>query len=153
VNRQASLVALPPTLLDWLGIERPPELAALPDLEASQAAADYRSYFDPAFVENQGMAVLYPALAERIRHAHIAYCPPNKLVVGPDRSLALYDLAADPGETRDLASDRPSALRECLRAYREAERAGRFTPFAAELAAEPPSAEDLETLRSLGYVQ
>jgi arylsulfatase A-like enzyme len=153
VERAASLVALTPTLFDWLAVERPAVLSRAPGLDTAAATADYRSYFDPAFAANQRMKQLYPGLAEHVRHAHVVYCPPYKLIVHPSREVELFDLGADPGERRDLAPSPPRAYRDCLAVYHEQQRAGRFTPFDAELAAEPTTDEDLEALRSLGYVQ
>jgi hypothetical protein len=74
-----------------------------------------------------------------------------KLVFTPgqtgDLEYDLFDLAADPGERRDLyAEDHPRAraLRALLAGWlRDAPAAGRATP----------SASDLERLRALGYVE
>jgi arylsulfatase A-like enzyme len=72
-----------------------------------------------------------------------------KLVFVPDAQggqSRLYDLRADPGETRDVAATTPDVLAS-LRAHLEsilAEEAGR-SPDA------PLSPEELERLRALGY--
>ncbi len=153
VERAASLTALAPTLLDWLAVPRPATLRQAADLEAAVPSADYRSYFDPAFTDNQRMRTLYPTLAARVPSAHVVYCAPYKLIVHPDRAVELFDLATDPAERHDIAADRPPALRRCLAEYRDTLGAGRLTPFDATLAAEPARSEELEALRSLGYVQ
>ncbi|MEM7307817.1 MAG: sulfatase [Planctomycetota bacterium] len=73
----------------------------------------------------------------------------DKLLHTPDEEPAwrLFDLAADPGETRDLAAERPVAagyLRAALRA-----RMAALAPPAAESVELDPEME--ATLRSLGY--
>ncbi len=153
VERAASLTALAPTLLAWLAVPRPASLRGAPDLEAAAPTADYRSYFDPAFLDNQRMQALYPPLAARVRSAHVVYCPPYKLIVHPGQELELFDLATDPTERRDLAAGGPPALRACLADYRDGLERRLFTPFDATLTAEPTTHEELEGLRSLGYVQ
>jgi len=60
--------------------------------------------------------------------------------------VELYDLKTDPGQEKDLASERPEvaqALREQL--HEVVDRAGR--------ASAGPDSDQLEQLRSLGYVQ
>lgn len=154
IDRPTNLLRLAPTLLDWLGVERPEALAGLPALESEPiAAADYRSYFDPAFTLNQPMAKRYPQLAQSVPHAHVSYCPPYKLIVRSNRSAELYDLAADPKEARDLAATAPEAVRECIATYRQLLRQGRFMPFELDLETGTTDAVDEETLRSLGYLQ
>lgn len=66
----------------------------------------------------------------------------------PQVRLELYDVAADPRETRDLSAADPQAVRELLRRLSER----RFTPrAAAEAEALDPETE--EQLRALGYLQ
>ena len=84
----------------------------------------------------------------------------EKLVGLADGGYALYDLAADPGERRDLAAERPervaalAASLEQVRAESTArrERAAEGGPAAG---GEGAAAEDetLEALRALGYVE
>ena len=62
----------------------------------------------------------------------------------------LYDLAADPGETRDLSGERPELL-EKLRGLL-AEHARRNLPD-GPLAVPRFEERDVEMLRSLGYVE
>jgi arylsulfatase A-like enzyme len=65
----------------------------------------------------------------------------------------LYDLVADPGETRDLGRERSKRLTELL--DRAAALRGRRGPSlqGGETVDEPLDPETLEELRSLGYVQ
>ena len=65
----------------------------------------------------------------------------------------LYDVAADPGEARDLAGTHGvraayyrQALQQTLAALRQA------APAAASTPAVPPTKEQCENLKSLGYV-
>jgi arylsulfatase A-like enzyme len=64
----------------------------------------------------------------------------------------LYDLSEDPGELRDLSAERP-ALERRLAERLEARRAVLMEAFEATVAPAPESDEDLEMLRSLGYVE
>ena len=129
-------------------------MLTVPRLDDPQtASADYRSYFDPAFAANQHMKKEYPALAERVRHTHVTYCPPYKLLVRADKTAELYHLGDDPSEHTDLSSVAPEALRSCMSAYRALARERRFIPFELDLTAGGVDNVDEETLRSLGYLQ
>ncbi len=160
VSGRTTLTAVTPTLLDWLGLERPEILRGAPDLEEAAehpVVADYRSYFSETNrTTNRNMSERYPELAARITHAHVIYCGDLKLIARPDGTFSLFDLEADPSEQIDLASERPRQLGHCRRRYQEALERGFFTPFELEEAGDREEAErrlDLDTLRSLGYVQ
>jgi arylsulfatase A-like enzyme len=75
-----------------------------------------------------------------------------KLIEAPaEGRRELYDLAADPGERRDLSERRPELAEQLagqIRAFREAE-SGK--PRAS--AARDPSESDREALRALGYAE
>ncbi|RMF70781.1 MAG: tetratricopeptide repeat protein [Acidobacteria bacterium] len=72
-----------------------------------------------------------------------------KLIDAP--APELYDVAADPAETRDLAAERPGQVRALQRALDGlVESATARAPAAP--ASREASREDLEQLRSLGYV-
>jgi arylsulfatase A-like enzyme len=76
---------------------------------------------------------------------------------GADRELELYDLIADPGETRNLAAARQetaNAMLRRLRQWRKRNEERRQRNLA--LVGEPPQAEDKETLeqlKALGYIE
>jgi arylsulfatase A-like enzyme len=74
--------------------------------------------------------------------------------VGDDRhAVELYDTAEDPAETRDLSETMPRRARE-LEAVLERRRQALVRDFETTLDTTPrPGSEDLEMLRSLGYVQ
>jgi arylsulfatase A-like enzyme len=78
---------------------------------------------------------------------------PWKVVVDEAaRRARLFDLARDPGERADLARERPEKLRELVRVGLELlERAPPRDP--AAVSDEALSAETIENLRSLGYLQ
>lgn len=159
-TERTTLTALMPSLLDWLRVGRPAPLAGSPDLElAAQGliTADYRSYFEE---QNRGtnakMAALYPDLAGRIMHTHVAYCQQYKLMVEASGQRRFFDLISDPNEHVDLAPENSAALQDCWDEYRRLLGQGRFTPFSAAppaWAEDSDSPEDLETLRALGYIQ
>ena len=80
-----------------------------------------------------------------------------KLVATSQGQFLLYDLAADPGETRNLAHERPEALRR-MRARMDGVQASLGLPHLdAPLAAgdEAPELDDAtrERLRALGYLE
>src|SRR5262249_10411169 len=67
-----------------------------------------------------------------------------------DRAQQLFDTAADPGETRDLAESRPAwaaAHRQALQRFLLALQAETPAPI------RPLSPSELEALRALGYVR
>jgi arylsulfatase A-like enzyme len=74
----------------------------------------------------------------------------RKVVVGSDGSVALHDLASDPGELRDLAADRPGEAQEL--AERLA-RVGHHRPVTGEEAGDAGDAGVRRALESLGYLQ
>jgi arylsulfatase A-like enzyme len=66
----------------------------------------------------------------------------------PEEAWELYDLARDPGEHHDLAArepERSAELRELL-----ATRLGDGSPAAHRV---EPSADEMEQLRALGYIE
>ncbi|MHB8900621.1 MAG: sulfatase-like hydrolase/transferase, partial [Thermoguttaceae bacterium] len=59
-----------------------------------------RKYFDPELIHN-GAKTVYPG---------------ERSIEGPPR-MELYDLAADPGETKDLAAEQPAVVEKMARQY------------------------------------
>ena len=153
-----SQLALAPSILDWLGMPRPPEMARTPNLlddqgpgAARRVLADYRSYFSESNRgANRKNADKYPTLAASVPHRHVVYCGDHKLVVSSDQSVAFYDLAADPEEQTDLSAQMTSALRECQNTYDLLTTEGAHTSFELTFDGDSP---DLSSLRALGYVQ
>jgi arylsulfatase A-like enzyme len=123
INRPVSLLDLTPTLLDWLG---------LPPLPGLVQAAAGGGNLGPALVGHSQSAP-DNGLPRLILSEAIAYGPDLvalrrdnlKLVAGRDgRVLGLFDLAADPGETRDLAVAQPALVAELLEYLTQWRRSG-----------------------------
>ncbi len=113
VRQPVSLLDLSPTLLDWLG------LPALPDLTRTTAQAGRWS----ENLVGRSLATETGTGGRLILSEAIAYGPDLvalrrdnfKLIAHRDgRALALFDLEADPGETRDLAGERPEVVTDLL---------------------------------------
>lgn len=128
-------VDLVPTILDALNVPVPPRLPGrtlLPDSPASRSA-DRTSYFEALSTSlNRGWAPLTGVLAGRQKYIDLPL---------PE----LYDLAVDPGETRNVVEQQAATARTLearLRSF------GASAPSAPQV----ESAEVLERLRSLGYV-
>jgi arylsulfatase A-like enzyme len=76
----------------------------------------------------------------------------HKLIVGPERRTELYDLGADPGELRDRSEPDDARAREMLERMNAALRS--MAAHGGERGGEVElTPEQLERLRSLGYVQ
>ncbi len=143
------------TVLDLTGVE-PPQVAGL-------ASRDLR---DPP--REVVVAQLVHAHANQLRPIHRAYPDldlsgfkrtydavrrgPLKLVLPSDGPPALYDLAADPGETRDLSADRPADVAELTRAL-DAWRQGLAPYVPSGQADRALTPEEEAQLRILGYVE
>jgi len=130
-------VDLVPTVLDVLGMEIPtglPGRSVLPLLAGRGAGATPPGYFEAISTSiNRRWAPLYGLRESGLKYIDLPL---------PE----LYDLGADPGETRNLAASRPQDLERLsarLKTLRARDRG--VTP-----AKESP--ETLERLRALGYV-
>jgi len=132
-RRRTGATDLVPTLLAAAGLPADPDLPG----------RDLRSPARRPVVSDDGWLALYDGRW--------------KAVVGAAGGDRLYDLAADPGETRDLATERPAELARLAAAagaWREAEdalldRLGRRPGGAAP---SPLTPEERERLRTLGYL-
>ena len=131
----ARLVDVAPTLLDLLGIPAPTDLDGVSvraTLEGSTPVAE------PAYIETFQPWQSYgwaPLLA--VRHRGL------KLIAAPRPEL--YDVAGDPGETRNLIAERASDAAALTRLLD----AARARPAAATAAVDPEARARLE---ALGYV-
>ncbi len=104
VQARRSAIDLAPTILDLCGVAPPPTSATdflsgnslVPDLLSSGEPASRAVFIDMAAGPNNADR---QALIE----------DDKKLVASGGRPLSLYDLAADPGETRDLLDDAAQA--------------------------------------------
>ncbi len=113
VRQPVSLLDLSPTLLDWMGLPAFTDLA-----RAAGPAGALGKHLVGRSVANHN-----PEDSRLILSEAIAYGPDLvairrkdlKLVAHRDgRALALFDLAADPGEMRDLSAERPEVVTELL---------------------------------------
>jgi len=109
VQQPVSLLDLAPTLLAWLGLPGLPGLA-----EAVAKAGSIGPHLVGEAVPTAAAAGPRLILSEAIAYGPdlVAVRQDNfKLIAGRDgRVLALFDLTADPGETRDLAAERPDLV-------------------------------------------
>jgi arylsulfatase A-like enzyme len=149
------------TVLDLAGIEPPPTLQAgslVPLLAGGPAAAG-----GPILAELHDLSTM-GEFAERPdpqmrgqRRYRLLREGPIKLVATSRGEHFLYDLAADPGETRDLAGERPELLaRMQVRLRGEESRLGLpalDAPLAAGEDAPELDAETRARLRELGYAE
>jgi arylsulfatase A-like enzyme len=80
-----------------------------------------------------------------------------KLVASSKGDFLLYDLAADPAESRDLSAERPEALAQMQARLEEAQVSLGLPPLDAALAASDDApaldAATVERLRALGYAE
>lgn len=149
-----SLTSITPTVLDYAGLldEAAPERgrSLRPVLEARASATG--TGVDDAVVIEVDFVGDDARNAEKNTHAKAIVLGDEKLIRNDETGdVALYDLSSDPGETRDLASERPgrvAALVEMLDTRLAAARsAGHVTPVVA------PDAGLREQLRALGYLE
>jgi len=141
VSETASLIDVLPTVLGQLGVETPEGLDGL-DLAPSWSGESLpqRTVFGGADHDPK-----LPNAASSARRGALKLVYDRRL-----KASTLYDLAADPGETRDARSDHPQAASE-LRAALDAFRAER--PVADPVRLEALADDTLQQLEALGYVQ
>jgi arylsulfatase A-like enzyme len=161
VSETVETVHLAATLLHAAGL-RPPESFRDGDLLRSPPAAGAPAFFQPilsderaasgrdrawAGIDSVAGVPLRPALRSRVEPVGVRAGRWTYLLGGA-LGEELYDLEADPDESRNLTEDERRKARE-LRA--EARRFGREVPFTVlEEGALPP--EVLEQLKALGYL-
>ena len=129
-------VDLLPTLLDLLGLDAPADLPgrSLRPLLVGRATEARPSYFEALSASlNRSWAPLHGVRAHGLKYIDLPI---------PE----LYDLAADPAETRNLAASRPGDL-DRLRGQ-----LGRLREQDRGIARVAESREAVERLRALGYV-
>jgi tetratricopeptide (TPR) repeat protein len=137
VETAVSHVQIAPTVLGWLALSR----AALPEAIAPSLPLAESGDEAPALLET-----LLPLDLHRWAPLHGIVLKGRKLVRG--RFDELFDVAADPGETKDLAKEQPELVAKLARAMDAA--------FAAQPKLPAPhdavlSAAERARLRSLGY--
>ena len=128
-------VDVAPTVLDLLGLPPPPEVPgrSLLPLIAGGSPTPAASYFEALSSSlNQGWAPLRGVIDGELKYVDLPL---------PE----LYDMAADPAETRNLAAARPGDI-ERLRALLSRLRSGE-----RGVERSPEEASTVEALRALGY--
>lgn len=149
-----SLLDLSPTLLEWMQLPPLPWPALSKSLSPELAAALTGTSL--ATASNAGAASGRLRLAEAIAYGPdlVALRQDSwKFIAARDgRPLALFDLAADPGEQRDVAAEQPLVL-AAMRAQAEAWRACGLGAQGADAGGAWGDLDDTvrERLRDLGY--
>ena len=147
VPRTVSHVDLMPTLAELLEVE------ALPGTDGQSFAPLLRGATDP--VTDRAAYAVNPSTGENVD----ALVQGNfKLICWGDEAPQLYDLAADPREQRDLASERPDIVAAMLTRIAElrrksAERKQRNLSRLDPEILNRANRETLEQLKALGYVE
>jgi arylsulfatase A-like enzyme len=151
VPQTVELIDLLPTLLDLLAVAPPREVhgrSLVPSLERPGAGGAGK----PAFSQ-YGDAPIATALADGWKlvdnpQGHdpvcIPHAPPHSYPIAKEE---LYDLARDPGETKNLAPREPARVAELQGLLRR-----RFASVARRAGKRQESPELKEELNSLGYV-
>jgi arylsulfatase A-like enzyme len=147
ISQPVALLDVAPTLLELAGLPVPAEFEGR-SLRGLLDGSD-----DGAWLAERALLVEAP---DARRGAMALRRGAEKLVLpARDARAELYDLDADPRETRDLAAERPgraAALRAELESrVKELQREGARAGTLAELAREPHPA--LGALEALGYVE
>ncbi len=140
IRSPVEMVDLAPTVLDYLGVQSPPELqgASLRPLIEQRASA-------PRWIYSHTPVGEYP------HHYRSVRVGPWKYIVDDSGNEELYHLERDPGEARNLAASR-TELAEILR-ERIAEPPWAGAAAASEQLGEEELDDDtLRSLRALGYV-
>jgi arylsulfatase A-like enzyme len=140
-SEPVSLVDVLPTVLDVLGIQgkRP--------FHGRSLRSSSGTLRGKVFAESYSCTGVHPRLQRTLRSV-ISH--PLKLIQSSRGSAELYDIAGDPGETRDLAGPRSVVLAALLRNLQD------WVSANAPLAKAMPAQLDekaLERLKTLGYVQ
>ena len=150
-TKTVELVDVLPTLLDLLGVAKPPEQhgrSLVPYLErpgaggtGKPAFSEYGSTKIRTVIQDNWKLVENP---DGISPVCIPDAPPNHYPIG---RAELYDLGKDPGETANLATAQPGRVTELSKLIRQ-----RFAGI-KNRAGQQDLSEDLKKeLNSLGYV-
>ena len=132
-----------PTALELLGV--PPRAplegkSLVPFLTNPAAEPDREAFASMQYLTEEGRT------ARSLRQGNL------KLILSthPDR-VELYDLSADPAETRNLAPQKPEQVRDLTDRITSLEKAMPATSLGPPL--NPPATDTKKLLKSLGYVQ
>jgi arylsulfatase A-like enzyme len=150
VRSPVQSIDIVPTVLDLAGLPPDPQAegkSLRPLLAGQRPTGDLWDY---AFTES-GFALDYQRsiTSERYKLVYVPDAGNRRIMRG--RELELYDLEADPGETRNLVDERPEVaafLRRRL--WRWMEKAGPVAPAPAAVSVDGEAGDQL---RSLGYIR
>ncbi|MCP5057789.1 MAG: sulfatase-like hydrolase/transferase [bacterium] len=151
VSGPVAAIDIAPTALELLGIEPPRGLEGESLALAARGEADldperpiylHRRTYDSAWVADMGRLYVNGSQSG-IRQGRWKYIEGDLL-----KTRELFDLEADRGEQRNLASSRPEKARELASRLEERRRQHDADPNEA-----PLSPEDREALEALGYVE
>jgi arylsulfatase A-like enzyme len=140
---------LHPTLLELVGLPAGDSVSLIEPREGRIRLAEYPAVYAKPFelIGDAAPKRTVDALKRRLR---ALFSGPYKLIEGEDGIDELYNLAADPDETDDLAM-RNAAVHDRLRKELYAEVRKLAKPGARTPAAGGPSAEEAALLAELGY--
>jgi arylsulfatase A-like enzyme len=150
VRSPVQSIDIVPTLLDLAGLPPDPQAegkSLRPLLRGESPAGDRWAY---AFTES-GFALDYQRsiTSERYKLVYVPDAGNRRIMTG--REIELYDLAADPGETRNLIDERPEVTAFLKRRlWRWMANGGPAAPAPAAVRVEAAAEEQL---RSLGYIR
>lgn len=143
VEVTVSLVDLFPTVLDVIGAPAPRRLAGITLRKAEHLASR------PVYAESYALWQKWGVEERFIDVERAVYLGGLKMVLTTKGRRELYDLAADPNETRDVAASKPeqtAQLERLLKTWQQ----NYIKPGDQELGM---GQEAVDRLKSLGYVQ
>lgn len=167
IDAPVALLDVVPTVLPWAGVAVPADLRGRPLPSRSGGAGTARdipaTFIDmdgPSRPDDPAFGVFMRASTAQMRRA----CTDQDRSVGDMQTVVrypykliwyarfppqLYDLASDPGETRDLSATHPDLVASLSRSVPAPSTAGSEPPGGGTPEAPP---EVLERLRALGYI-
>lgn len=171
IDAPVRLADILPSVLDWAGLTVPTGLAGAPlpvraaDVVARPVIAEHHDFGGEPAADDASVTAAVRKATDVMRRG----CGPDDRVFGGMRALIrdryklieydnyppeLYDLAADVGETRNLAAERPALVAELTAQLTAATQVPAPTPAGPGGAGRDaePAPEVLDMLRALGYV-
>jgi arylsulfatase A-like enzyme len=144
-SRPVDQVDLMPTILDVLHVPFPGQPDGVSILSGKRSAVYSQKFPNPSLARRFPRVGLYAAGGSAVVEEHWKY-----ILLDGARG-ALFDLAADPGELRDVAAKYPAEvdrLSQSLARWKESLK----SKGEASSPARPPSPEVIRQLRALGYL-